>query len=82
MKLYMNNQEAISIIKNSKDHTRTKHIDVQHHYIRELMREGVIVSRYVRSRENVADILTKALSKKAHEAGVKRMRMRTYDSQQ
>jgi hypothetical protein len=67
MNLYMNNQEVISITKNSKHHSRTKHIDVQHYFVRELVQKEIIVSRYVKSRENTADILIKTLSRNAHE---------------
>jgi hypothetical protein len=76
MKLCMDNQGAMSITKDSKHHTRTKHIDVHHHFVRDLVKEGTIVLRYVRFKENAADILTKTLSREAHEAGKIRMRMR------
>ena len=77
IELYIDNQGAMSITKDPKHHTRTKHIDVHHHFIRDLVREGTIVPRYVRSRENAADILTKALPREAHETGMVRMGMRT-----
>jgi hypothetical protein len=40
------------------------------------MREKTVVLRYVRSKENAADILTKALPREAHEAGKIRMGIR------
>jgi hypothetical protein len=73
MNLYMNNQRAIFLIKNPRDHVRTKHIDVQHHFIRELIQKETIVSMYVSSRENAADILTKPLAREAHEAGARKL---------
>lgn len=39
--LYMDNQNAISLIKNSVYHKRVKHIDVRFHYIREQYAEEV-----------------------------------------
>ena len=37
------------------------------------MREGIIIPRYVKSKDNAADILTKLLSKIAYEAGVEKL---------
>ena len=73
MELYMDNQGAMSITKDPKHHIRTKHIDVHHHFIWDLVREGTIVPRYVRSKENAANILTKALPRETHEASIARM---------
>ena len=67
MELQLDNQAAIAISKNPQHHSRTKHIDVQHHYIREKVLEGLINPSYVASAENAADILTKPLSKEKHE---------------
>lgn len=41
--------------------SRSKHIDVKYHYIREKCVDGSIIMQYVKSEDNVADILTKAL---------------------
>ena len=79
MELYMDNQGAMSITKDPKHHTRTKHIDVYYHFIQNLVKEGTIVLRYVRSKENAADILTKALPREAHEAGMARMGLRVLE---
>ena len=49
--------------QNSEFHQRTKHIDIQWHWIRERVEEGSITFNYVPTTEMVADVLTKALSK-------------------
>lgn len=57
------NQSAIALAKDNKFHSRTKHIDLRYHFIREAVDEGKIRMEYVPSAENVADIFTKALAK-------------------
>lgn len=44
-------------------HARTKHIKVQHHFVREMVLQGEIILMGVRSEDQVADIFTKALAK-------------------
>ena len=50
-----------------------------YHFIQHLVREGTIVPRYVRSKENAADILTKALPREVHKAGMARMGLRVLE---
>ena len=57
------NQGAICIARNPVTHTRTKHIDIRYHYIREALGEGTIDLRYCPTETMVADILTKPLPK-------------------
>lgn len=66
VKLYSDNQGAQKIARNPVYHSRTKHIDVRHHFIRELVEENKIHLEYLRTEEMVADILTKALNKGKH----------------
>lgn len=66
--LIMNdNQGAIALAKNPVHHSRTKHIDVQHHFIRERLERGDICLEYCPTEDMVADILTKALARDRHE---------------
>ena len=41
---------------------RCKHIDVRHHYVRELVRDGAVRLDYCPSDENLADLMTKPLA--------------------
>ncbi|CAL1677543.1 unnamed protein product [Lasius platythorax] len=59
--LYMDNQSAISLIKNPVFHKTVKHIDVRFHYIREQYTGKKSLLEYVASKEQHADILTKPL---------------------
>ena len=61
MKLYCDTKSAISIAHNPMQHDRTKHIEVDRHFIKEKLDSGLICTPYVSSQENLADILTKGL---------------------
>lgn len=65
--LQMDNQSAMQIVKNPVYHKRTKHIDVQFHFVREKYESGVIDVKYVPTNVQLADILTKALSCDRHQ---------------
>ncbi|KAL2088069.1 hypothetical protein ACEWY4_016897 [Coilia grayii] len=61
------NQGAIAIGKNPVDHSRTKHIDIRYHYIRECVQKGQIQLQYCPTDDMKADILTKPLAKQKFE---------------
>lgn len=61
MILYCNNISAINISKNHVQHSRTKDIDIRHHFIRELVVGKEIELEYVPTEKQLADILTKPL---------------------
>ena len=56
------NQSCISMTKHS-EHKRTKHIDIKFHFLRDLVRDGVISVHYVPTESMVADIMTKHISR-------------------
>ncbi|CAJ2655949.1 unnamed protein product [Trifolium pratense] len=62
MKLYCDNKSAISIAHNPVQHDRTKHIEVDRHFIKEKLDSGLICTPYVSSQGNLADLLTKGLN--------------------
>ena len=67
MILYCDHTSAINISKNLVMHTKTKHIAIKHHYVRELVEDKEVKMEYVISKEQIADIFTKPLSKDAYE---------------
>ncbi len=63
MVIRCDNQGAISLTKNPTHHARTKHIDVQHHFVRKRIENGEVRFEYCPTEHMVADVFTKALSK-------------------
>ncbi|KAL0544177.1 hypothetical protein IC582_019289 [Cucumis melo] len=61
MVLYCDNISVINISKNPVQHSRTKRIDIRHHFIRELVEANIISLEHVRSSLQLADIFTKPL---------------------
>jgi hypothetical protein len=59
--LYCDNMSAINISKNPIQHSRTKHIDIRHHFIRDLVEDKVVTLKHVATDNQLADIFTKAL---------------------
>ena len=57
------NQGVIALCKNPKFHSRTKHIDIKYHFIREKIKDSEITLKYCSTQEIIADALTKPLGK-------------------
>ncbi|GKC40718.1 hypothetical protein Tco_1053102 [Tanacetum coccineum] len=55
------NKGAIDLSKNPVLHSRTKHIEIRHHFLRDNVQKGNISIEKVSSEDNIADILTKPL---------------------
>ena len=62
IRLHCDNKAAIDSSYNPENHSRTKHIDRRHYFIRELVEDGKIVVPFVSSADNLADFFTKPLS--------------------
>ncbi|KAL0545765.1 hypothetical protein IC582_015657 [Cucumis melo] len=67
MTLYCDNMSAIDISKNLVQHSRTKHIDIRHHFIREPVEDKVIKLDHIRSNLQLADMFTKPLDASSFE---------------
>ncbi|GKA84057.1 copia protein [Tanacetum coccineum] len=57
------NKRAIDLSKNPVQHSRTKHIEIHHHFLRDNVQKGNISTEKVSSEDNIADILTKPLKR-------------------
>ena len=64
--VYSDSQGSIALGKNPEHHRRTKHIDIQHHYVREQVAAGSVVLSFVGTEDMVADVLTKPLPAERH----------------
>jgi hypothetical protein len=62
--LLCDNESAIRMTDNPVEHSRTKHIDIQYHFLRDHQQRGDIETAYVSTKEQLADIFTKPLDEK------------------
>ena len=60
IKVSVDNDGDINLATNPLSSARTKHIDVRFHFIRELVRTGTIAVEHIPTKEQRADVLTKA----------------------
>nr|GFB88290.1 copia protein [Tanacetum cinerariifolium] len=65
--LYCDNRSAIALCCNNVQHSRSKHIDIWHHFIREKVEKGVVELYFVTTNYQLADIFTKALPRERFE---------------
>ncbi|GBN96234.1 Retrovirus-related Pol polyprotein from transposon TNT 1-94 [Araneus ventricosus] len=62
----VDNNSAIKLAENSLFHSRTKHIDIRHHFIRDVLEDRKIAVKHVSTSKMGADILTKPLGSLKH----------------
>ncbi|GJY96601.1 retrovirus-related pol polyprotein from transposon TNT 1-94 [Tanacetum coccineum] len=58
--IYIDNESTICIMKNPVFHSKTKHIEIRHHFIRDSYEKRLIQVIKIHTDHNVADLLTKA----------------------
>nr|GEZ79025.1 hypothetical protein [Tanacetum cinerariifolium] len=59
-KIYIDSESTICIVKNPVFHSKTKHIEIRHHFIRNAYEKKLIQVLKIHTDDNVADLLTKA----------------------
>jgi hypothetical protein len=62
--LLCDNESAICLADNPVEHSRTKHIDIQHHFLRDHQQRGDIDIYHISTENQLADIFTKPLDEK------------------
>jgi len=75
LKIYCDNKAAINISHNPVQQDRTKHVEVDRHFIKEKIEEGIICMTYVPTADQVADLLTKGLGRPMFEKLVDKLGM-------
>ncbi|PRQ35290.1 putative RNA-directed DNA polymerase [Rosa chinensis] len=75
MDLHCDNTAAIEIAHNPVQHDRTKHVEVDRHFIKENLDRKVIRFPFVNSEEQLADVLTKGVSRKVFDSSVDKLGM-------
>ena len=65
--IYCDNTSAINISKNHVQHSRTKHIEIWHHFIQELVEDGTLTLEFIHGDDQKHDLFTKPLDSKRFE---------------
>ena len=73
------NQGCIALAKNPTHHSCTKHIDVEHHFIKEKLENQKIYLKYYPTEDVIEDVLTKPLAKERHQTLTKAMGLEAFD---
>jgi hypothetical protein len=73
--IYCDNQGTVICTHDPQHHSRMKHIDIRFHFVRDCVQKRLIDVMHIPGVENVADLLTKPLSKIIHEKWLRRLRM-------
>ena len=64
--IFVDNQGTIALAKNPVNHQRSKHISIKPFFIRDVLEKKLVEIRYVQTKENLADINTKATPVPTH----------------
>ncbi|GKA59299.1 retrovirus-related pol polyprotein from transposon TNT 1-94 [Tanacetum coccineum] len=75
--LYRDNKSAIALCCNNVQHSRSKHIDVRYHFIKEQVKNGKVELYFVRTEYQLADIFNKALPREIFEFLIKKLGMKS-----
>nr|GEZ06525.1 retrotransposon protein, putative, unclassified [Tanacetum cinerariifolium] len=76
--MYCDNKSAIALCCNNVQHSRSKHIDIRFHFIKEHVENGVIKLYFVNTEYQLADIFTKALGRERIEFLINKVGMQSF----
>ncbi|GJV21981.1 retrotransposon protein, putative, ty1-copia subclass [Tanacetum coccineum] len=76
--MYYDNKSAIALCCNNVQHSRSKHIDIRFHFIKEQVENGVVELYFVNTEYQLADIFTKSLDRERIEFLINKQGMRSF----
>nr|GFA83288.1 retrovirus-related Pol polyprotein from transposon TNT 1-94 [Tanacetum cinerariifolium] len=76
--MYYDNKSAIALCCNNVQHSRSKHIDIRYHFIKEQVENGVIELYFVNTENQLVDLFTKALGRDTIEFLTNKLGMRSF----
>nr|GEV67928.1 copia protein [Tanacetum cinerariifolium] len=76
--MYCDNKSAIALCCNNIKHSRSKHIDIKYHFIKEQVENGVVELYFIRTEYQLANIFTKALCRERIEFLIDKLWMRSF----
>ncbi|GKD70984.1 retrovirus-related pol polyprotein from transposon TNT 1-94, partial [Tanacetum coccineum] len=76
--MYCDNKSAIALCCNNVQHSRSKHIDIRFHFIKEQVKNGVVELYFVNTEYQLADIFTKTLGRERIEFLINKLGMRSF----
>ncbi|GJY54134.1 hypothetical protein Tco_0445798 [Tanacetum coccineum] len=76
--MYCDNKSAISLCCNNVQHSRSKHIDIRYHFIKEQVENGVVELYFVKIEYQLVDIFTKALCRERIKFLIDNLGMRSF----
>nr|GEZ18740.1 retrotransposon protein, putative, unclassified [Tanacetum cinerariifolium]GFA20239.1 retrotransposon protein, putative, unclassified [Tanacetum cinerariifolium] len=76
--MYCDNKSVIALCCNNVQHSRSKHIDIRYHFIKEQVEQGVIELYFVNTEYQLADLFTKALGRDRIEFLTNKLGMRSF----
>ncbi|GKB83154.1 hypothetical protein Tco_0950049 [Tanacetum coccineum] len=67
IEILCDNESAVALTKEPKDHRKSKHIERKSHFVRSKVEEGHVIVKHIRSEDNPPDPFTKELAKSRHD---------------
>ena len=65
--MYCDNRSALKLSENPVYHSRSKHIDIRHHFVRDMLKDKSFEVKHVPTENQIADFLTKGLTRYKHD---------------
>nr|GEU51195.1 hypothetical protein [Tanacetum cinerariifolium] len=71
IEIFCDNKSAVALTKEPKDHRKSKHIERKYHFVRSKVKEGYVIVKHIRSKDNPTDPFIKALAESRHDEHAK-----------